>query len=238
MLYFPDLLRRPARYTDAIPKAAHIEVTFVLLYPLDMPCRSVPAADRDLVQIVDTALADVTRRSGAWLVCRPGCTPCCIGPFPINQLDAARLRQGLDDLDKRDPNRAARLRQRVRESAARISKDFPGDPLTGILHEGHEAERRFANFANDEPCPVLDPDTGTCDLYQSRPMTCRVFGPPIRSEGGLGVCELCFHGATPEEIAACELDPHSDELENSLVADVEQSSGVTGDTIVAFCLAK
>jgi Fe-S-cluster containining protein len=203
-----------------------------------MPCRSVPAADRDLVQIVDAALADATRRSGAWLVCQPACTSCCIGPFPINQLDAARLRQGLNDLDQRDPDRAARLRERVRASIARISEDFPGDPLSGILHEDHEAERRFANFANDEPCPVLNPGTGTCDLYESRPMTCRFFGPPIRSAGGLGLCELCFHGATPEEIAACEMNPRSDELENSLVAEVERCSGITGDTIVAFCLSE
>ena len=32
-------------------------------------------------------------------------------------------------------------------------------------------------------------------------MTCRVFGPPVRNEGGgLGVGELCFHGATAEQI--------------------------------------
>ena len=208
------------------------------VYPPNMPCRSLPAADRELVQIVDAALADVTRRSGAWLVCRPGCTSCCAGPFPINQLDAARLRQGLDHLARRDPDRAARLRQRVRKSIDRISKDFPGELQTGILHTGCDAERRFADFANDEPCPVLDPESGTCDLYESRPMTCRVFGPPIRSAGGLGLCELCFHGATPEQIAACELKPQSDDLENSLVEEVENSSGVIGDTIVAFSLAE
>ena len=38
-------------------------------------------------------------------------------------------------------------------------------------------------------------------------MTCRVFGPPVRSEGGLGVCELCFQGASEEAVAACEMVP-------------------------------
>lgn len=203
-----------------------------------MACRAVPAGDRALVQIVDAALADVTRRSGVWLVCRPGCTSCCIGPFAINQLDAARLQQGLADLERREPERAGRLRQRARDSVSRLLKDFPGDPVSGLLHEGHEAERRFAGFANDEPCPVLDPETGTCELYESRPMTCRMFGPPLRSEGGLGVCELCFHGATPEEIAACEMKPDCDDLELTLVEEVEKSTGARGDTIVAFCLAK
>ena len=31
------------------------------------------------------------------------------------------------------------------------------------------------------------------------------FGPPVRSEGGLGVCELCYHGASDQQIAACEM---------------------------------
>jgi Fe-S-cluster containining protein len=79
--------------------------------------------------------------------------------------------------------------------------------------------RTFSDFANDEPCPALDPVTGNCELYESRPMTCRVFGPPVRSEDGLGVCELCFHGATNEEIAACEMKPDPDDLESGLLEE-------------------
>lgn len=190
-----------------------------------------------LIQIVDAALVDTTRRSGEWLVCRPGCTQCCIGVFPINQLDAIRLRHGLAELEKSAPERAARVRERARDAVRRLSPNFPGDPVTGLLDESEEAEARFADFANDEPCPVLDPQTGTCELYESRPMTCRVFGPPVRSEDGLGVCELCFHGATDKEIAACEMKPDPDHLESALLQDLEKTSGLKGETIIAFCLA-
>ena len=193
--------------------------------------------DHKLIQIVDSALADATRRSGHWLVCKPGCTQCCVGAFAINQLDALRLQRGLADLDKLDPKRAARIRQRARESVARLSPDFPGDPVTGILDEGEEADQQFAEFANDEPCPVLDPATGLCELYESRPMTCRVFGPPVRSEDGLGVCELCFQGASDKQIAACEMKPDPDDLESRLLQQLEESTGKRGNTIIAFCLA-
>jgi len=193
--------------------------------------------DQKLIQIVDSALADVARRSGEWLVCRPGCTQCCIGAFSINQLDAFRLKRGLADLEKRAPERAARIRQRACESVARLSPDFPGDPVCGVLHEGEHAERKFADFANDEPCPVLDPETGLCELYESRPMTCRVFGPPVRSQDGLGVCELCFQGASDQEIAACEITPDPDDLESRLLAELEKNTGTRGNTIIAFCLA-
>jgi Fe-S-cluster containining protein len=203
--------------------------------------RRLPSADSTLIQIVDATLADVTRRSGEWLVCRPGCTQCCVGVFAINQLDAVRLQRGLADLEIADPRRAQRIRERARDSIQRFSAEFPGNPKTGVLDaavldEGSETEERFAQFANDEPCPVLDPETGLCDLYDARPMTCRTFGPPVRSEGGLGVCELCYHGATDEQIAACEMVVDPDDLESKLLREVEKSRGPRGQTIVAFCV--
>jgi Fe-S-cluster containining protein len=196
-----------------------------------------PAKDQELIQIVNVALAETTRRSGDWLVCRPGCTQCCIGVFAINQLDALRLRRGLVDLEKRAPERADRVRERAREAVVRLSPDFPGDPVSGLLEKREEASQRFADFANEEPCPALDPETGNCELSASRPMTCRVFGPPVRSEDGLGVCELCYHGASNEEIAACEMKPDPGDLESALVKEVEEVTGTSGDTIIAFCLA-
>ncbi len=196
-----------------------------------------PSRDRKLIQIVDSALADATQRSGKWLACRPGCTQCCIGVFPINQLDALRLQRGLADLEKRAPERAERIRQRARESVARLTPEFPGDPVSGVLREGEEAERQFTDFANDEPCPVLDPETGLCELYESRPMTCRVFGPPVQAEDGLGVCELCFQGASDKQIAACEMKPDPNDLEARLLKELEKSTGKRGNTIIAFCLA-
>jgi Fe-S-cluster containining protein len=201
-----------------------------------MPRRFPAAKDLALIQIVNTAFAAATRRSGDWLVCRSGCTQCCIGVFPINQLDAQRLQRGLSDLEKRAPGRANRVRERARNALSRLSPHFPGDPVTGILDEGQDADERFSDFANHEPCPALDPETGSCELYESRPMTCRVFGPPVRTEEGLGICELCYQGASDEEIAACEMKPDPDDLESALLKKVEDSRGIRGDTIIAFCL--
>lgn len=171
--------------------------------------------DQQLIQIVDAALAEAARLSGAWLLCRPGCSQCCLGEFPITQLDAVRLRRGLAELEASDPQRAARVRQRVRQAVARL------EPM-----------------ADDEPCAVLDPETGTCDLYAARPLTCREFGPPSRSESGdLGVCELCFDGATGEEIAACVIEFDPDGLEPVLLRELEARTGLAGETTVAMALS-
>ncbi|HET9364005.1 MAG TPA: YkgJ family cysteine cluster protein [Candidatus Angelobacter sp.] len=201
---------------------------------------SPPRGDQELVQIVDAALAEAARKSGEWLVCHKGCTQCCYGPFPISQLDVARLQKGLRDLEQSDPLRAARVRQRARQSWARLLPNFPGDRKTGILAEDQNAEDQFAEYADDEPCPALDPATGACDLYSARPMTCRTFGPPVRSgpEGALGVCELCYHGASDQQIADCEMVPDPNNLEEKLIQQAEQQSGQRGNTIITFCLAK
>lgn len=195
-----------------------------------------PYGDAQLVQIVDAATADAARRSGSWLKCAPGCTQCCIGVFAISQLDAARLRAGLADLERTDQQRAVAVRQRAQHAAERLAPEFPGDPHTGIL-DPNRAEA-FEGFANDEPCPALDPATGLCDLYQARPMTCRVFGPPLRTEEGLGVCELCFDGATTEEVAAAEVHLDCGDLEAALTREAEDSSGTGGETIVAWALLR
>lgn len=66
-------------------------------------------------------------------------------------------------------------------------------------------------------------------------MTCRVFGPPVRVGEGdaLGCCELCFGGASDEEIAACEM-PAPHDLENELLAE----TGDDTETVVAFAIQR
>lgn len=182
---------------------------------------------------MDASLAEAARRAGPWLACRMGCTQCCHGAFTINALDAARLRTGMEALRAADPELAAEISRRARAWIEEHGPEFPGDPCTGLLGTSPKDLERFEDFANDAPCPALDPATGRCDVYAWRPMTCRVFGPPVRVEDGdaLACCELCFVGAGEEEIAACEMPvPH--DLENELLAEM----GEDGETVVAFAL--
>jgi len=188
--------------------------------------------DADLVQIVDAAMADAVRRSGAWVACKPGCTPCCIGPFPITQLDALRLREGLRMLHLQDAGRAAAVAARARQSRARLERALPGGALGRMLEEMEED-----GGADDEPCPALDPATGLCDLYDARPITCRTFGPAVRwGSEAVGVCELCYAGASDEQIAQCRVEIDPDGLEAQLLDELERSAGLRGQTIVAFAL--
>lgn len=166
--------------------------------------------DRRLLAAVASALDEASRRSGAWLVCRPGCTSCCLGPFPITGLDALRLRQGLSVLAAFDPARAGRIRDRAAVTPADV---------------------------DDVPCPALDPETGCCELYEWRPMTCRTFGPAMWTEdGGVGACELCYAGATGNQVIHCAVEIDPEGLERELL-DALEGAGITGTTSVSEALS-
>ncbi len=195
-----------------------------------------PARDAQLVQIVEVSLVRAAHQAGDLLACRIGCTQCCHGAFAINALDAVRLREGMSSLRATNPTLAAEIERRARSWITEHGPGFPGDPETGILGESESDQALFEDFANDAACPALDPATGRCDVYSWRPMTCRVFGPPVRATGengaeGLGHCELCFIGATPVQVAACEMPvPHA--LEAELLDEI----GSVKETVVAFAL--
>ena len=165
-----------------------------------------------MVQIVDAVMAEAVRKSGSWLACRPGCTDCCMGPFPISSPDAERLRAGLAALRTADPARARSVEARAKAYLERL----PHLSVPELLE---------TDAAETEMCPALDPETGMCDLYEARPLTCRVFGPAVANGDVLGMCELCYVGATGEEIAACRVELNLEELEDD-----------STPTLVAFAL--
>jgi Fe-S-cluster containining protein len=238
-------LRGCWRRADAVSAATYSQcspqevLAGFFLRVVDMSCvqaaSSTAFAMAELFPILDAALASTTERSGGWLACRPGCHQCCVGVFAISQLDAEMLREALAMAEADVPDR---IRGRAAASRARLSAEFPGDPSSGLLFTAPQHEEAFEEFANDEPCPVLDPATGTCDLYAARPVQCRTFGPPVRDEDDhLTVCELCFVDAPAEEVARCEMDQSWRPLEDELIAAAEQRSGLHGPTLIAFALS-
>jgi Fe-S-cluster containining protein len=207
-----------------------------------------------LIQIVDAAVADAYRRGDTHLVCHPGCCQCCIGVFPISHQDAARLRESVATIEQTDPEKSHRIQARAAASRTRLTPHFPGNIHTGILNEDFEESPLFsdefpeespeestASIGDNEPCPVLDPATGTCDLYEARPIVCRTFGPPMRTPGdndeiNLATCELCFTHATTEQIAASEIDPTLPAQEAASNDAFNTTHHLHGQTLVAFAL--
>ncbi len=192
------------------------------------------ARDRALLRILDAAGEEAKRRSGAWLVCRPGCAECCLGPFPITRLDAWRLTEGVAALTRDDPARAAAVRARVSRDVDEQREWFPGDPATGWLADDEEPREAFWARFGSSACPALDPETLTCALYAWRPVSCRTYGPPVRLGGeDLTPCRLCFVGAPEGAVQACRVEPDPDGIEDAVL---DRFPGDDRETTVAFAL--
>jgi Fe-S-cluster containining protein len=169
---------------------------------------------------MSASFAEAAQRAGEHLLCKPGCSQCCHGAFVLSPLDTLRLRAGMEVLRSTEPDLAREIEHRASMWLVEHEAGFPG---------------KFENFANEAPCPALDTETGRCDVYKWRPMTCRLFGPPVRMGEGqaLAHCELCFKGASEAEVAACEMEVPFD-VEADLLAEIESKD----ETVVAFALLR
>ncbi|HUP24710.1 MAG TPA: YkgJ family cysteine cluster protein [Thermoanaerobaculia bacterium] len=189
------------------------------------------------IERVDAAMAEAARACRGRWGCGPGRVQCCIGPFPIHQLDAQRLRRGRSILEQSDPARAAALASRVETAVGILAEDFPGDLDSGVLDDDEEELERLCEELQDQPCPVLDPETGRCDLYAHRPRVCRTFGPPLRlAHGNLEECPYCFDALRSDERESLRVEPDREGQEKVLLERLESTTGASGLTLIALAL--
>lgn len=194
-------------------------------------------ADAELLRVLDDSFDEVRRRAGAWLACGPGCSECCIGPFPITRLDVRRLRRGLSDLSHHDPERAGRILDRSLRAVRTLADGYPGDRAGGRLSGDVDALDLFFERHGSLPCPVLDPATGRCELYAARPVSCRTYGPPLRFVGEDALpCPLCFKEAPAVIVERCRFEPDPRGLEDATLSKMGVSAGEDWETLIPFAL--
>jgi Fe-S-cluster containining protein len=194
-------------------------------------------ADAELLETLEADFAEARVRAGAWLACRPGCSDCCHGPFPITRLDVWRLHRGLDELTQSDPDRAAAVRQRAAACVAEMREGFSGDPSDGRLSQDESLLDAFFERHAALPCPALDPETRKCDLYRRRPVSCRTYGPPVRFGSETPPpCDLCFRGASTETVETCRVEPDREGSEQAILDHLEVAADGPWETLIAHAL--
>jgi len=175
--------------------------------------RALDELDRALLESLDHGFSVARARAGEKLVCRAGCDSCCRTLFPITALDARRLRDGMRELHEGSGDRANAIRLRAKERMESILEQTPELMRDGRLTD--EVALLDAAFEHHVgmPCPALDAD-GRCELYASRPVACRSYGPPLDFGGVKSApCELCFVDADADELDRCRLRPDPQGLE-------------------------
>lgn len=141
------------------------------------------------------------------LACRAGCFGCCIGLFEISLAEAALVRAGVARLSPAD---RADVRTRAQGITDESARQFPGDPVRGLLDpdRSEESDDAYFEVVADRACPMLELPSGRCRIYESRPITCRTYGFAWAKDRAVihPPCGLNLPGATPERQLETAID--------------------------------
>lgn len=120
------------------------------------------------------------------VTCAPGCSDCCHAVFDLSLAEAMYLNH------KFNQSMAQDRRQAVLERADRAEREHArlARRASKKSRQGAKDEDVLKDMAAERVrCPLLA-DDDTCELYEFRPLTCRLYGVPQNIGGQARVCGL------------------------------------------------
>lgn len=163
-----------------------------------------------LVKAADTAFTRVKEGHGGCVTCKEGCSDCCYALFDLSLVEAMYLNEKVREYARNLPSgdrekfleNASKLDRQVYRLKRRFHKDHQeGGQDESILDQAGRERLR---------CPLLD-ENDLCCIYEKRPITCRLYGIPLRIGEQSRTCSLS--GFEPgEAYPTVFLDRIQDEL--------------------------
>ena len=141
---------------------------------------------QSLVDQVEAVFKQVQTEYGECVACKVGCSDCCHALFDLTLIEAMFIKHQFDKVIPKEErqkiieraNVADRKVYKLKREASKAHQE--GKPENEIL-EGL-AHQRIR-------CPLLD-DEEKCEMYESRPITCRLYGIPTVIGGKAHTCGL------------------------------------------------
>ena len=141
-------------------------------------------AYEELVNSAEKAFNKIGSGFSEEVKCKPGCSDCCHALFDVTLIEALYINKKFKEkyqgkereiiFDR--ANKADREIHRIKRNALKEKKAGASD----IEIIGKMAMERVK-------CPLLN-DKNQCDLYESRPINCRVYGVPTETGGASHIC--------------------------------------------------
>lgn len=152
---------------------------------MDLPVEKYFKKYESLVKLVDEAFEKVRSQHGDCVKCTSGCSDCCFAIFDLTFIEALYINHHFNkkyiggtqrhEMFER-ANRADRKLYKLKKKAHEQSAEGI-DEITIIGDMSLERVR----------CPLLNLDD-KCDLYDHRPIACRVYGIPTSATGVSHTC--------------------------------------------------
>ncbi|NCC23796.1 MAG: YkgJ family cysteine cluster protein [Deltaproteobacteria bacterium] len=169
-------------------------------------CHDIIDRYKALQSRVDQIFVQVTQNHPSCVSCSLGCSDCCHAMFDVSLIEALHLNRafaGLDEDRRQDilirADKADRQAYKIKKQL--FKKSEAGVSTEEILREAGEARIR---------CPLLSEDN-SCELYDERPLTCRLYGVPMQIGADSRTCGMSgFVGG--ERYPAVNMDRLHDQL--------------------------
>lgn len=150
-----------------------------------------------LLETIDLWFSRAQKQFPQAIQCRLGCSGCCRGFFDITLLDAALVNRGYQQLA---PEQREVIRSRAEDRLKELQQRWPGFSAPYLLNGMPDSEWVAMPEDDATPCPFLGADD-LCQIYDHRPMTCRLHGlPNIDLSGEIfsdDYCSLNFKTVDP-----------------------------------------
>ncbi|MDP2848528.1 MAG: YkgJ family cysteine cluster protein [Humidesulfovibrio sp.] len=116
--------------------------------------------------------------------CEKGCSDCCHALFDLTLVEALYLNSNFyQRFSGKDKNAVLERADEADRLVHRLKRD-----AFKAVKEGANAQEILAEMAKVRVrCPLLD-DAGACQMYDKRPVTCRIYGVPTAIGGSAHTC--------------------------------------------------
>lgn len=188
-----------------------------------------------LVAASDKAFNRVNEAFEECVKCKPSCSDCCFALFDLTLIEALYINHKFKDTFKggdrvtllEKANRADRRIHRLKRNAFKS------------LQEGKEEGEILAELSLERiRCPLLN-EKELCEMYDFRPITCRVYGIPFAIGGSGHTCGLSAfeQGNEYPTVNLSNIIARLQEISAELLRDIKSRNIRLADLLVPLSMA-
>ena len=167
--------------------------------------------------------------------CRKGCLDCCYALFDLSLIEALYIKHHFDTcFSGMDKEKRLEVANKINRQLYKLKRQAYKD-----LENGRSEDEILSEMAQKKVrCPLLN-DSKRCDLYEYRPITCRLYGIPTSIAGKGHTCGLSgfSKGSAYPTVKLDMIQQKLFDLSSSLVADIKSRYSQMGEVLVPLSMA-
>ena len=188
------------------------------------------------VKQLDGVFDSVRQQHPECVKCKLGCADCCHAVFDLSLVEALYVNRHF--LEKVSADRKAEILD-VANSTDRKTYKLKRKAYKAIESGEKSEEQVLLEMAAERVrCPLLNDDK-QCDLYEHRPITCRLYGIPTSIAGRGHTCGLSGfkEGESYPTVNLDSVHAKLHELSQEVVATLRSSHVKMGDVLMPLSMA-